>query len=230
MTQQNNGPSEPGGPGVRAGADRFLIRTFPETGPKARNAYRELNLAATGTKEQLKALGDPQILPRPWDPATCSDPRLRAEVWAWLEQVVTWINSEYVWDVDASIPSCWPEHPHLVHEIAILADQRRRAGTTLTSDALEEWHRYSLPAFVDRMRTRLKNHCEEGHQPWPARSRYARHISDEGDPCDRHRAYSHDVQAAIDADEEGPERSNIPAHPRLTVVDLDTGKLGEPRD
>jgi hypothetical protein len=39
------------------------------------------------------------------------------------------------------IPGCWPQHPHLVHEIAVLADQRRRAGTARTSDVLEEWHR-----------------------------------------------------------------------------------------
>jgi type IV secretion system protein VirD4 len=26
------------------------------------------------------------------------------------------------------IPACWPKHPHLVHDLAVLADQRRRAG------------------------------------------------------------------------------------------------------
>jgi hypothetical protein len=39
-------------------------------------------------------------------------------------------------DVADVIPLCWPQHPHLVHEIAVLADQRRRAGPGLTSDAL----------------------------------------------------------------------------------------------
>jgi hypothetical protein len=48
-----------------------------------------------------------------------------------------------------AIPACWPQHPHLVHEIVVLADQRRRAGHALTSDASKEWHRYSLPAFID---------------------------------------------------------------------------------
>ena len=47
-------------------------------------------------------------------------------------------------------PACWPEHPHLVHDLAVLADQRRRAGPAITSDALEDWHRYALPAFLDR--------------------------------------------------------------------------------
>jgi len=54
------------------------------------------------------------------------------------EDVVTWLNREYVWDVGAVIPGCWPQHPHLVHEIAVLADQRRRAGASLTSDTIEE--------------------------------------------------------------------------------------------
>jgi hypothetical protein len=64
--------------------------------------------------------------------------------------------------------------PHLVHEIVVLADQRRRAGHALTRDVLEEWHRYSLPAFIERMGSRLRGHCEDGYQPWPAQGRYAR--------------------------------------------------------
>ena len=38
---------------------------------------------------------------------------------------------------------------------------------SLTSDALEGWDRHCLPAFVDRMRGRIKDHCEEGHRGWP---------------------------------------------------------------
>jgi hypothetical protein len=57
-----------------------------------------------------------------------------------------------------------------VHEIAVLADQRRRAGHAFTSDALEEWDRYSLPA--ERMKSRLRNNCEDGHQAWPAKGRH----------------------------------------------------------
>ncbi|MCR6490883.1 hypothetical protein [Cellulomonas sp. P24] len=129
--------------------------------------------------EQQNALGDPRLLARPWDPATCVDPQLRAEIWRWLEQVVTWLNHEYVWDADAMIPSCWPSHPHLVHELAVLADLRRRAGLGLTADGLEEWHRYALPAFADRMRQRMSQHCQEaGHQAWPAKSRHARHTAE----------------------------------------------------
>ena len=74
-------------------------------------------------------------------------------------EVVDWLISEYVWEAADTIPACWPQHPHLVHEIAVLADQRRRAGHALTSDALEEWHRYSLPAFTERVKSRLRNHA-----------------------------------------------------------------------
>lgn len=55
-----------------------------------------------------------------------------------FEDVVIWLNREYTWDASGLIPSCWPLHPHLVHELAVLADQRRRAGLAMTSDALEE--------------------------------------------------------------------------------------------
>jgi len=93
--------------------------------------------------------------------------------------VVVWHNHEYVWDPRTAIPSCWPQHPHLVHEIAVLADQRRRAGHALSSDLLEDWHRYSLPAFADRLQARLREHCLDSHGTWPAQGRYTRHTSQE---------------------------------------------------
>lgn len=196
-----------------------MIRAFPEGGALVRLAYRELSIAANGTKEQKNAIGNPHRLPRPWDPATCLNTELREQVWAWLEEVVTWLNHEYVWDVSAVIPSCWPQHPHLVHEIAALADQRRRAGAALTSDGLEEWHRYALPGFIDRMRARIKDHCEEGHQRWPASSRYARHTSDPTSH-DRTHIYGRDVEATIRRGTNAPRE-----RPRLGVVNLETGEI-----
>jgi hypothetical protein len=208
--------------------DRLLIRAFPEPGPRARNAFRELYLAANGGPEQQRHVGNPENLQRPWDPATCTDPPLRAEVWAWLEQVVAWLNHEYTWDLDAMIPSCWSQHPHLVHEIAVLADRRRVAGTALTSDGLEEWHRSVLPQFTDRMRARLGHHCDEGHQPWPARSRHLRHTGDEHETGSRHRDYAGDVQALLDARRTRREQGSALERPRLSVVDLHTGELSDP--
>jgi hypothetical protein len=106
-----------------------------------------------------------------------------------------------------------------VLEIAVLADQRRRAGTALTSDKLEEWHRYALPGFIERMRARIKDHCEEGHQRWPASSRYARHTSD---PTSRDRKdiYSRDAQTTIRRGTSTPRE-----RPRLGVVNLETGEI-----
>jgi hypothetical protein len=89
-----------------------------------------------------------------------------------------WLVTEYVWEVADAIPACWPQHRHLVHEIAVLADQRRRGGHAFTSDALEEWHRYSLPGFTERMKSRLRNHCEDGHQAWPAKGRHTRYTAE----------------------------------------------------
>jgi len=196
-----------------------MVRAFPEGGALIRLAYRELGIAADGTKEQVSALGDPRLLPRPWDPPTCRTAELREQVWAWLEDVATWLNAEYVWDVSAVIPDCWPRHPHLVHEIAVLADQRRRAGAALNSDALEEWHRYALPAFGERMRARIKDHCEEGHQRWPASSRYARHTRDTA-RRERMDVYCRDVQTTIRRGANAPN-----GRPRLGVVNLETGEI-----
>ena len=200
-------------------AEQPMIRAFPEGGALIRLAYRELHIAAHGTKEQKNAIGDPRLLPRPWDPPTCRNTELREQVWDWLEDVVTWLNREYVWDIGAAIPCCWPQHPHLVHEIAVLADQRRRAGIALTSDMLEEWNRYALPGFVDRMRARIKDHCEEGHQRWPASSRYARHTSDPTSR-DREDIYSRDAQTTIRRGTNTPRE-----RPRLGVVNLETGEI-----
>jgi hypothetical protein len=162
-------------PSYAVGAGTPLVEPFPVVGPLLTVAYRELYLAEHGTLEQKRLLGDESLLPRPWDPPSCLTPGLQAELQDWLERVVLWLNSQYVWDVDGMIPACWQRHPHLVHEIAVLADQRRRAGLALNSDQLEEWHRYSLPGFVERMRRRCRDHCQERHQPWPARGRFVRH-------------------------------------------------------
>jgi hypothetical protein len=195
-----------------------MILPFPAPGRQVQLAYRDLNLAMNGNADQNKQIGNPALLPRPWEPATCRDPELRAEVWAWLEDVVAWLNHEYTWDVASMIPTCWPAHPHLVHEIAVLADQRRRAGLAATSDALEEWHRYCLPALIDRMRTRLRAHCEDDHVPWPGRSRHNQHTS-QRDTEQRGQAYTADIRTL---EPPGPPRA-----PRLGLVDLDTGEVQE---
>ena len=196
----------------------LLVQPFPAPGQLVALAYRELDLAANGSPEQIRELGDARLLPRPWEPASCRTPQLREQLWLWLDAVAAWLITEYVWEVAATIPACWPKHPHLVHEIAVLADQRRRAGHALTSDALEEWHRYSLPAFTERMKARLQNHCEDDHQSWPATGRCTRHKA-EGSSRTRSEAYTADVAAARATEANGRRR------PRLGLVDLDTGEI-----
>lgn len=201
---------------------RPLILAFPDEGQLVRLAYRELHLASNGTPEQKLAIGDPDRLPRPWEPASCTDAELRKRLWDWLDAVVIWLNHEYTWDIGgAMIPTCWPAHPHLVHEVAVLADQRRRAGLALTSDAVEEWHRYSLPFFLDRLRGRLRSYCDEGHQEWPGRSRHTQHISPR-DTTFRWQRYTRDIDAL-----QRSSRSMLstPMPPRLGLVDLDTGQI-----
>ena len=206
---------------------RAIIAWFPSPGRRVEQSYRELDIALYGSNEEKKSLGSPRALARPWDPPTCVDPDLRAELWQWLDAVVMWLNHEYVWDVSTMIPACWPRHPHLVHEVAVLADLRRRAGQALTGDALEEWHRYALPAFIERMRQRMKAHCEDkDHQPWPAQGRHTRHAGP-GSVEERVTTFGRDTATLTST---APEERPFPSTPRLHLVDgmrvdIDTGEV-----
>jgi len=189
-----------------------LVLAFPTPGRELRNAYRDLGKANDGDPHDLKALADLDTLPRPWDPGSVTTPAHRVELWAWLEDVVTWVNTEYVWEATTMIPPCWPFHPHLVHEIAVLADRRHHAGLEFTGAALEEWHRHALPLFLDRMATRTRSICEETHQPWPAKSRHARHLAE--NPR-RQQAYQEDRDTCVDP---SPPGGGL----RLRVIDRHT--------
>jgi hypothetical protein len=195
-----------------------LTLAFPTPGPLLDSAYLDLYLAAEGSDNQKATIGEPSLLPQPWDPPTCRNPQLRAELWTWLQAVVVWFNHEYTWDPDGMIPACWPQHPHLVHEIAVLADQRRRAGIALDSDALEEWHRYSAPGFTERLQTRLKAHCEQDHQPWPARGRHASH-TDQRVTDEQRRLFEADIATL------GPPQPTILNRPRLALLNTHTGEI-----
>lgn len=199
-----------------------LVQPFPlPTSDLIREAYWDLFLSEHGTEADKDRVGEVALLPRPWDIATCTDPRLRACVWDWYAAVVTWFNSEYAWDpAHGMIPPCWPLHPHLVHDIGVLADQRRRAGMAVNSNALEEWHRYGVPAFLDRLRGRIKQHCDTEHQPNPARSRHARHQSPDA-------ASLRDQAIGADLSLFGPP-DPAPVWPGLRLVD-DSGRIIDPR-
>jgi len=123
---------------------------------------------AEDAEAELEQFGDLDLLSRPWDPASCT-PSVRAQLWPWLDDVVDWFNGEYGWKVERTIPGCWPAHPHLAHEIPLLACLRWQAGQAMTPDPLEEWHRWALPTFVDRMHSQIgTNTCPPGkHTTWP---------------------------------------------------------------
>ncbi len=200
----------------------LLVQPFPKPPPRVALAYRELDIAANGTDDQLRALGDTSALPRPWIPSTCTDPAMRTDLWTWLEAVVVWINHQYVYDPADTIPACWPKHAHLVNEIAVLADQRRTAQQALLSNELEEWHRYALPYFIERMKARVKTHCDRTHaSDWPARGRFNRHLGRE-ESAARSAAYAGDVQKSAADKEPAPQKLSAP---RLSLVDTETGEV-----
>src|SRR5215207_5477137 len=147
---------------------------FPEPGELVRMAYRDLEVAAMGDLEQLRLLGAVGALPRPWNLASCANPRLLAELGEWLDQVTVWVNRELCWQPADMVPCCWRQHPPLVRELALLADRRWMAEAALTSDRVEEWHRSTLPAFLARVRAD-GTRCVTGHRDWPGRARDARH-------------------------------------------------------
>jgi hypothetical protein len=92
-------------------ANLLSVQPFPAPGQLLTLAYQELDRAATGSPEQIRALGDARLLPRPWEPATCRTPQLREQLWLWLDAVVAWLVTEYVWEATDTIPACWPQHP-----------------------------------------------------------------------------------------------------------------------
>ena len=143
-----------------------LAVPFPKPPQEVRRALEQLRLAEDAG---LDPTGLP-LLDRPWDPATCSI-HVRIRLWPWLDDVAAWLNRSYAWQTTQAIPSCWPAHPHLVHELAVLACLRATAADAAAPHALEEWHRYALPAFHARLAERLGIGCPPGrHTDWPARS------------------------------------------------------------
>jgi len=196
---------------------RPLLQPFPTPGPWLEHSYYRLHIAEHGSPAERAAIGDPANLERPWLPDTCTDPRTRAELWEWLDAVAIWINAQYTWDPADLIPTCWPDHPHLIRELAVTADQHRTARTATTSVALEEWHRYTLPMFTDRIRRRTRQHCDTRHAPTPGHGHQQRHTS-HGEPA-RQAAYNGDI-ASLAASETLPD-----SRPRLVIVDTTTGLI-----
>lgn len=150
----------------------LMVTPFPTPGRLLCAAMDQLHMASLSpptSEEELQELAE---LPRPWDPGTCTG-AVRLELWRWLDDVAAWINEEHLWSVNRpGIPECWPDHPHLVHDLALLACNRMSATYAVTPAPLEEWMRYALPSFLDRIRDRMGDGCPPGrHQARPRAER-----------------------------------------------------------
>jgi len=164
--------------GRRKGGDALMVRPFPQPGPLIRAAMEQLQLATVQPPIDEIEWRQLARLPRPWDPASCTG-QVRSETWEWLDLVAMWVNEQHLWNVTRpGIPECWPEHPHLVHDLAVLACSRYFTSFAVTPTCLEDWHRYDLPGFLERLRERLGDACQPGkHQPRPRLERDQSHAS-----------------------------------------------------
>jgi hypothetical protein len=149
-----------------------ILTRFPQPSGAILKALELLAISRDGDPDEMAEAGDLSELPRPWEPASCPD-ELRARIWHWCDSVAGWLNTDLAWRPAQIIPDCWPRHPHLARELPILAILRWQAEEALDPRWLEEWHRYTYPAFLDRLAVSLgESTCRAGkHQDWPARAR-----------------------------------------------------------
>ena len=174
-----------------------MAQPFPAPDRELADAIDWLRRAAASPPETDSELRRVASLPRPWDPPSCPAD-LRRLIYLWLDKVVAWINEEYTWRVERTIPMCWVEHPHIVHELATLACLRWETTFALTPLPLEDWHRFTLPMFLDRIAQRVgTTGCPPGrHQPNPGGGRKALY-REEPASSERRRRHSRDVGAAV---------------------------------
>ena len=149
----------------------LMAAPFPEPPGVIARLLDELRLAAAATDETEHESRRVAMLSRPWDPPSCP-PEIRRNVYLWLDDVVAWINEEHTWRTDRVVPICWDLHPHIVHELATVTCLRWEATFARTPAALEEWHRFTLPAFLGRVVDRIgETGCPPGAAPAEPRRR-----------------------------------------------------------
>jgi len=180
----------------------LMAAPFPSPPGVIARTLDELRIAAAATDESEHEARRVELIPRPWDPADCP-PEIRRNVYAWLDDVVAWINEEHTWRTDRVIPLCWDLHPHIVHELATVACLRWEATFARTPAVLEEWHRFTLPGFLARVVDRIgETGCPPGrHQPSPGSGRNA--IYRNGDEPARRRSRRWQDEEASSPSNEG---------------------------
>lgn len=151
-----------------------IVTAFPTPPPSVARVLHQHQVVRRGDADEIAGEGTLTNLPRPWAPGTCKDDDLRAAIWDWCDAVAEWLNHEYAWRPAQLVPPCWPHHPHIAHELPVLAVLRVAAESSTGPELLEEWHRHTLTAFFDRMLDRLgESGCRVGkHVGWPAESRH----------------------------------------------------------
>jgi hypothetical protein len=117
-------------------------------------ALDQLRIAAELPPDSDIELRQVAMLPRPWDPASCP-PELRDLIYVWLDAVAGWINEDLTWRDRPRASDLLARPPHIIHELAIVACLRWEADHAITAAVLEDWHRFSLPMFLDRLALRI---------------------------------------------------------------------------
>ena len=176
-----------------------MVRPFPGPAHEVRASMEALQFYATNPPESEEDLRRLAEMPRPWDPAGCTG-RLREEMWRWLDQVAIWINEQHLWNLARpGIPECWPAHPHLTHDLAVIAAARYYTSFAVNPGALDDWHRYCLPMFLERLRDRLGDGCQPGkHMSRPRTERDDMH-ADTKTRHGRMQRYRDDIDRAAEA-------------------------------
>ncbi|WP_193604850.1 hypothetical protein [Nocardioides dongkuii] len=147
----------------------YAVAPFPPPPDIIREAIAALHVVSLRPPTDELSLRHVASLPRPWDPATCGRD-LQAELWPWIDDVVEWINHEQIWGLTVpSVPECWPDHPHLCHELPALACDRYLASFAITPRDVEDWRELRLSAFLRRMGDQLGHLCAPGQHHADAR-------------------------------------------------------------
>jgi hypothetical protein len=131
-----------------------MAAPYPAPSPLVVAALDQLRIAAESPPDSDIELRQVAMLPRPWDPASCP-PELRDLIYVWLDAVAGWINEDLTWRDRPRASDLLARPPHIIHELAIVACLRWEADHAVTAAVLEDWHRFSLPMFLDRLALRI---------------------------------------------------------------------------